>query len=157
MVERTTPNRQVAGSTPVCPAKLWNRDVESEGNMDKLNSKIMTLSFAAAAAISGLTLHLLIKSFAGAFGIVARLADSDMVRHGLPVVFGLVLFAMLQFNPRVLTWGEDVVMEIRKVVWPSRKDTTAMTIVVCIMVLISSLIVTSFDFVSGYVVNVLMR
>ncbi|GIL17971.1 MAG: hypothetical protein BroJett040_17220 [Oligoflexia bacterium] len=125
--------------------------------MDKLNSKILTLSFAAAAAIAGMTLHLLIKSFAGAFGVVARLSDSDVVRHGLPVVFGIILFAVLQFNPRVLAWGQEVVMEIRKVVWPSRKDTTAMTIVVCIMVLISSVIVTSFDFISGYVVNVLMR
>jgi preprotein translocase subunit SecE len=32
-----------------------------------------------------------------------------------------------------------------------------MTIVVVIMVLISSVIITSFDFLSGYVLNVLMR
>lgn len=126
--------------------------------MDKTNSKILTLSFALAGALSGLTLHLLIKSFSAAFGIVARVADSDTVRHGLPIVFGLVVFALLQFNPKVLTWGDEVVAEIRKIVWPSRKDTVAMTIVVVVMVLISSVIVTSFDFVSGYVINnVLMK
>jgi preprotein translocase subunit SecE len=125
--------------------------------MDKTNSKVMTLCFAMAAALVGLSLHLLIKAFAGAFGVIARFADSDLVRHGLPVGIGLAMFVALQFNPKVLGWGDEVVSEIRKVVWPSRKDTTAMTIVVVIMVLISSVIITSFDFLSGYVLNVLMR
>lgn len=100
---------------------------------------------------------MLIKSFSGAFGIIARMSDSDLIRHGLPVVFGLLVFSVLQFNPRVMSWADDVVSEIRKVVWPSQKELTAMTIVVVVMVLLSSAIVTSFDFISGYVVNGLMR
>lgn len=125
--------------------------------MDKTNSKVLTLSFALASALAGFTLHLLIKILAGAFGAVARMADTDMVRHILPVVFGLVMFALLQFNPRVLTWGEEVVVEIRKVVWPSGKDTTAMTIVVVIFVIIASFIITSFDLLAGQAINLLMR
>lgn len=125
--------------------------------MDKTNSKIITLSFAIAGAIVGFTTHLLLKSFAGAFGIVARFSDTDIVRHGLPVAIGLGLFLALQFNSKVLTWADEVVAEIMKVVWPSQKDTTAMTIVVVVMVLISSVIVSSFDFVSGYVINILMH
>lgn len=125
--------------------------------MDKTNSKILTLSFALASALAGFTLHLLIKAFAGAFGVVARFADTDTVRHGLPVVFGLVVFSILQFNPRILAWGDEVAVEARKVVWPSQKDMTAMTIVVIVMVLISSVIVTSFDFISGYVISMLMK
>lgn len=125
--------------------------------MEKANSKILTLSFALAAILVGLTTSLLIKAFAGAFGVVARAADSDLVRHGLPVVLGLVLFVALQFNTRVLAWGEEVVTEIRKVVWPSRKDTTAMTIACVIMVLVSSVIVSSFDLISGFFINYLMK
>ncbi len=125
--------------------------------MEKANAKILTLSFAIAGALVGLTTHLLIKAFAGAFGVVARAADSDMVRHGLPVAIGLVLFAALQFNPRVRAWGEEVVNEIRKVVWPSRKDTTAMTMVCVVMVLISSVIISSFDLISGFFINYLMK
>lgn len=124
--------------------------------MDNTNSKIITLSFAILAAILGFTLSLLIKAFSGAFGIVARLTDTDMVRHGLPVVFGLVVFALLQFNPRVLKWADEVVVEVRKVVWPSRKDVTAMTIVVVIMVLISSVIISSFDLLSGVLLKWVM-
>jgi preprotein translocase subunit SecE len=125
--------------------------------VDKTNSKLMTLSFAAASALVGISLHLLIKAFAGAFGIVARAADSDVIRHGVPVALGLLMFSILQFNPKVLVWGDEVISEIRKVVWPTRKETSAMTVVVVIMVLISSVIITSFDFISGYVLNILMK
>lgn len=125
--------------------------------MDKTNSKILTLSFAIASALVGFAVSMLLKSFSGAFGIVAKLSDSDLVRHGFPVVVGLIMFALLQFNSKVLAWGDDVVVEVRKVVWPGQKDMTAMTIVVVVMVLISSVIVTSFDFVSGYVISGLMK
>ncbi|WP_373998084.1 preprotein translocase subunit SecE [Bdellovibrio bacteriovorus] len=125
--------------------------------MEKANSKILTISFAIAAILVGLTTSLLIKAFAGAFGVVARAADSDVVRHGVPVALGLVVFAVLQFNPKVMSWGEEVVSEIRKVVWPSRKDTTAMTIACVVMVLISSVIISSFDLISGFFINYLMK
>ena len=125
--------------------------------MDKTNSKILTLSFALASALIGFTFHLLIKVLAGAVGFVARAADGDLVRHGLPVATAIALFAALQFNPKVLAWGEEVVGEIRKVVWPSRKDTTAMTIVVIIMVAISSVIITVFDLLSNRLINLLMK
>lgn len=125
--------------------------------MEKANSKILTLSFAVAAILVGLTTSLLIKAFAGAFGVVARAADVDMVRHGLPVLLGFGLFFALQFNQRVLVWGEEVVTEIRKVVWPSRKDTVAMTIACVVMVLISSVIISSFDLISGFFINYLMK
>lgn len=124
--------------------------------MDKTNSKMLTLCYAILGALCGLTLHLLIKSFAAAFGVVARLADSDMVRHGLPVVFGLAVFLILQLTPKINAWADDVVTEIRKVVWPSRKDTTAMTIVVIIMVFISSALISTFDLLSGAIMKWVM-
>lgn len=125
--------------------------------MDNKNSKIILVSFVLAGVLSGFTLQLLIKSFSQAFGFVARFAGSDLVRHGVPVAFGLAVFALLQFNPRILTWADEVVVEIKKVVWPSRKDTTAMTIVVIIMVMISSVIVTGFDLASGAVLKLLIN
>jgi len=85
------------------------------------------------------------------------MADTDLIRHGVPLAFGLVVFSVLQFNPRLLAWADEVVAEIRKIVWPSRKDTVAMTIVVVVMVMISSVIIVSFDFVSGYVINLLVK
>lgn len=125
--------------------------------MDKANSKILTISFAVTAMLVALTTSLLIKAFAGAFGVVARMTDSDVVKHGLPLVLGFAVFAVLQFNPRVLAWGEEVVTEVRKIVWPTRKDTTAMTIACVVMVLISSVIISCFDLISGFFINFLMK
>lgn len=125
--------------------------------MDRTNSKILTMSFALAALLAGFTLHILIVVSAGAFGVIARMADSDVIRHGVPVAFGLALFAALQFNPRVWTWGEEVISEVRKVVWHSGKDVSGMTVVVMIFVLLASIIITAFDFLSGQLMNVLLK
>ncbi|RYZ88916.1 MAG: preprotein translocase subunit SecE [Proteobacteria bacterium] len=124
--------------------------------MEKNNSKIITLCFALAALLLGVVVSLLIKAFAGAFAFVARAADVDLVRHGLPLVIGFGFFLICQFSPKIVKWADEVVVEVKKVVWPSRKDTTAMTIVVCIMVIAASLIISLFDLVSGYVINKLM-
>ncbi len=125
--------------------------------MEKTNSKILTLSFAIASGILGLTVHLLIKAFSGAFGVVARAAEHDLVKHGLPIAIGFGLFLFLQFSPKILTWGEEVVSEVKKVVFPSRKDTTGMTVVVLIFVFISSIIVTVFDFGSAWFINGIIK
>ena len=63
----------------------------------------------------------------------------------------------LQFNKNILVWADEVIAEIKKVVWPPTKDTRGMTIVVVIMVLISSVIVSVFDMFSGFVLNQLMK
>lgn len=125
--------------------------------MDNTNSKIVTLSFLSFAALVGFTISTLLKVFSGAFGLVAKAMELDLVRHGLPVTIALGLFIYLQFNKNILTWADEVIGEVKKVVWPPIKDTRGMTIVVVIMVLISSVIVSFFDMFSGFVLNQLMK
>lgn len=121
--------------------------------MNKNNDKILTLSFAIFAFLIGFSLHLILKSLSGAFAVIARLNENDLFQHGLPVVVGFGLFLYLQFNPKVLTWGREVVLEISKVVFPSRKDVSALTVVVIVFVMISSVIITVFDFLSNFIVK----
>lgn len=125
--------------------------------MDKTNAKVLTLSFAIFGALSGFTVHLLIKSFSAAFGWVARVASSDVVTHILPVAIGIGVFAVLQLNSRISSWGDDVVAEIRKVVWPSGKDTRAMTIVVIVMVFASSLVISLMDVASSAILKFFIK
>ncbi|MBY0553905.1 preprotein translocase subunit SecE [bacterium] len=125
--------------------------------MDNANSKIVTLSFLSFAALVGFTVATLLSVFSGAFGVVARAMEMDIVRHGVPVAIALGLFVYLQFNKNILTWADEVIAEIKKIVWPPSKDTRGMTIVVVIMVLISSVIVSVFDMFSGFVLNQLMK
>ncbi|MEK6627230.1 MAG: preprotein translocase subunit SecE [Bdellovibrionota bacterium] len=125
--------------------------------MDNTNSKIVTLSFLSFAALIGFTIATVLKVFSGAFGVVAKAMEFDLVRHGLPVTIALVLFVYLQFNKNILSWADEVIGEVKKVVWPPTKDTRGMTIVVVIMVLISSFIISFFDMFSGFVLNQLMK
>lgn len=125
--------------------------------MDNTNSKIVTLSFLSFAALIGFTIATLLSVFSGAFGAVARAMEMDIIRHGVPVAIAIGLFVYLQFNKNILAWADEVIAEVKKIVWPPSKDTRGMTIVVIIMVIISSLIVSVFDMFSGFVLNQLIK
>jgi preprotein translocase subunit SecE len=125
--------------------------------MENTNSKIVTLSFLSFAALIGFTISTLLRVFSGAFGIVAKAMELDIIRHGLPVAVALGLFIYLQFSKNILTWADEVIGEVKKIVWPPSKDTRGMTIVVVIMVIISSIIVSVFDMFSGFILNQLMK
>jgi preprotein translocase subunit SecE len=95
--------------------------------------------------------------FSGAFGVVARAMEHDIVRHGLPVAVAFGLFFYLQFNKGMLKWADEVTAEIKKVVWPSSKETRGMTLIVVIMLGISGVIISFFDMVSGFVLNQVLK
>lgn len=115
------------------------------------------MSFLVISALIGFTIATLLQVFSGAFGFVARAMESDLVRHGLPITIAVALFLYLQLNKGILTWADEVIAEIKKVVWPPLKDVRGMTIIVVVMVFISSIIVSTFDMFSGFVLNQLMK
>ncbi len=124
-----------------------------EGN----SKKILTVSFVIAAILVAFVVGILLDTAAATFGVFARFMDYDVVRHGIPVISGLIAFLILQFHKKTFVWADEVVVELKKVVWPSKKDTTAMTIVVCIMLVISAIVLGTFDIVAGYLVNFIIR
>lgn len=125
--------------------------------MKKDNKKIITLSFVLAAFLTAFVIDVLMETLSAASGTVARALSMDAVAHGLPMIAGLSCFIALQFNSKVVTWADEVVTEISRVVWPSHKDTTAMTIVVCIMLLVAGFSLGIMDFLSNFVVSALVR
>lgn len=125
--------------------------------MENDNSKIMTVAFVCTAVVTGIVIEVLFEALAATLGIVAGWRSIDAVRHGVPVGIGFLVFASLQFNPRVKLWADEVILEVRKVVWPTQKDTTAMTTVVVVMLLISGVVLGTFDFLSGQIIKVLLN
>ena len=57
---------------------------------------------------------------------------------------------------RVKQYWKDTAAELKKVVWPSRKQVINNTIVVCVVVLISALVVLLLDFVFGLGMDLLL-
>jgi preprotein translocase subunit SecE len=99
----------------------------------------------------------LLEVLAGTFGAVARVRSNEVVQHGLPVALGLATFLVLFMNKKTHQWADECVSEVRKVVWPSRKDTTSMTIVVCVMCLLAGLGFGVFDFVSSQLIKLFVN
>ena len=122
------------------------------------SNKTITVSFMLAGILVGIVAAVAMDTAAalgtGAFG---RFVSQDLVRHGFPVVLGLAAFVILQSNKGIHTWAGEVVLELSRVVWPSRKDTTAMTMVVCIMVLVAGAFFGLLDVTSGAVVSWLLN
>ena len=112
----------------------------------------------AAGILAWVTVSVLLDTVAGlTTGSFSRALSGDVVRHGVPVLVGFAVFFIAQFNPKILAWADDVTGELRRIVWPTRKETTAMTVVVCIMLIISGLFLGFLDMVSGTIVDWLVH
>lgn len=121
--------------------------------MEKQNRKFITVAFVILAGVVAIVMGVILDSLAASFGVVARYRAMDIVAHGVPVGSALLTFVLLQFNKKVLEWADGVVLEVRKVVWPTKKDTISTTTVCCVMLLVSGAILGVFDTVSRLVVN----
>jgi preprotein translocase subunit SecE len=122
------------------------------------NSKVVTISLMLFSILIGIVAAVILETASavgtGAFG---RAISNQTIRTVLPVVIGLIIFAILQTNKKVVAWSDDVVSEIRRIVWPSRRDTVGMTVVVCIMLLISGLALGLLDVLSGSFIDWLLH
>jgi preprotein translocase subunit SecE len=64
-------------------------------------------------------------------------------------VAAIAIFIILRRQPKVHEFGLEVISELSKVTWPTRKETTISTGVIIVMVGIASLILFGFDTVWG--------
>ncbi len=125
--------------------------------MNEDNKKVITVSFVALSLLVGFVAHLLLQFLAQSFSFFTRIESNELFSNGIPVVVGALLFISLQFNRKVVDYAEGVVTELAKVVWPSRKDTGLMTVVVVITLLISGVIVGLYDSFWSFLVNTYLK
>ena len=120
---------------------------------EKSNQNIVNFGFVLAGFLTYFISNVVMEVLAGTFGAVARFRNIEAVKHGLPVSLGLIVFFVLFLNPKVQTWADEVVSEVRKVVWPTRQETVGMTVVCCVMVLLAGLGLGVYDFVSSQLIK----
>lgn len=126
--------------------------------MENTNSKVVTISFMAAGILLGIVSFVLIDSLGAVLtGGMGRVLAQEMVRHGVPVALGLIVFLALQLNKNVTLWADDVVTELRKIVWPSKEATVQMTIMVCFMLVVSGILLGALDVFSGSFIDWLLH
>ena len=121
------------------------------------NQSIVNFAFVVAAFLVYFVVAVLFQTLAEAFGPVARLRDMEILKHGVPVVSGLIVFLATFLNQKAQVFADECVTELRKVVWPSRKDTVAMTMVCCLMVTVAGFAFGVWDFFSSQLIKLFVH
>src|SRR5262245_23542932 len=121
---------------------------------EKSNESLVNTAFALFGILIYFVASVLLEVLAGTFGVIARFRNMAAVQHGLPVAAVIIAFLILFMNKKVQVWADECVTEVRKVVWPSQKDTTAMTIVCCVMVVVAGIGFGIFDFFASQLIKV---
>jgi preprotein translocase subunit SecE len=103
-------------------------------------NKFVHLTFALGAL---LVAFLVSRATDWAWSYFAK--PNDLVINGLAILAAGMAAVVSYRNERVYTGVVDITRELEKVTWPTRKETSAATIVVIVTVLISAAILSSFD------------
>lgn len=96
---------------------------------------------------------------AGAYGNFYFSAESLLYRViGLLVLLAIAVAVAMQTEKGASFWGlmKDAKLEIRKVVWPTRQETTQTTMVVVAVVLVMGLILWGVDSLLGWAISSLI-
>jgi preprotein translocase subunit SecE len=77
-----------------------------------------------------------------------------------PVLVGFVtaiyVFSTTTQGDRLLKFIKEAITEAKKVVWPTRKETIQMTLVVFVLVVIMAIFLAFVDIFFSYVINILL-
>ena len=126
--------------------------------MENKNNQIVMLCFILIAGLIALVTSVLLDTLSavttGGFG---RFVSDPTLSHVIPALVGFGVFLALQLNKKVVAWSDEVIAEIRRIVWPSRRDTVASTVVVCIMLLIAGMALGLLDVLSGSFIDWLLH
>jgi preprotein translocase SecE subunit len=106
------------------------------------SNKIVHLMFAVGALLAT---FLLSKAGDWVWSYFAK--PNELVVNAAALLIAASAAMVAYRNERVFSAATEVTRELEKVTWPSRKETSAATVVVIVMVAISALVLTAFDFV----------
>jgi preprotein translocase subunit SecE len=115
-------------------------------------NKFVHLTFALAGILAA---FLLSRAGDWVWSFFAK--PNDFAITGFAVVVAGVGAFMAYRNERVFASVVDVTRELEKVSWPTRKETSAATVVVLITVIISAVILSSFDALWALFTNWFLR
>jgi preprotein translocase subunit SecE len=115
-------------------------------------NKFVHLTFALAAL---LVAFVVAKTTDWVWSYFAK--PNDLIINALAILVAGSAALVAYRSERVYPGVVEVTRELEKVTWPTRKETTAATIVVIVTVLIAALILSMFDFVWSSFTNWFLR
>jgi preprotein translocase subunit SecE len=102
-------------------------------------SEVQTVQSGADKAKLLLSVALLVGAFAAFFLLKAEGAWVQWLALVVGIALAVVSFLAADAGRRLIAFGKDSAREVRKVVWPARKEATQMTAYVFAFVLVMAL------------------
>ena len=121
------------------------------------NLKIVTVSFILLSFLIAFTARVIFETLSVPFGFFANLYSRDVFRHGVPIAFGIGSFLFFQINHNYKKLSDEVVTEVRKMVWVGKKELYSMTALVSVILIVSGLVLGVFDLLAGTGVRFFME
>jgi preprotein translocase subunit SecE len=107
--------------------------------------KNLTKETGESNLVPGISITLILASLIGYYGLATQptMIRLGVLIGGLAIAIGLV--AVTPNGKRFISYAKDSVNEVKKVVWPSRKETTQMTLVVFAFVVVMAIFLWGVD------------
>lgn len=113
------------------------------------NLKIVTVSFVLLSFLAAFVVRVLFETLSVAFGFFANYYSMDLFRHGVPIFAGVACFVFFQVSSQYRKLADEVVTEVRKVVWVGKTELYSMTVLVSVILIVSGIALGFFDLVAG--------
>lgn len=107
-------------------------------NMENQSSKIDSLLWGAAVI-------LFVSGFVGQFVFASHSPLVRIIGLMLAISAAVVLVARTRLGRKIWAYWQEVVVELRKVVWPTKQETIHSTIAVLAMVFVMGIVLWSID------------
>jgi len=107
--------------------------------------KNITKEVSESNLVPGISIALILVSLVGYYGLATQpmMIRLGVLLGGIAIAVGLV--AVTPSGKRFLAYAKDSVTEVKKVVWPSRKESTQMTLIVFAFVVVMAIFLWSVD------------
>jgi len=115
-------------------------------------NKFIHLTFAVAALLAAFVLS---RTVDWVWSYFAK--PNDLIVNAFAVGVAAVAAYVAYRNERVFATVHDITRELEKVSWPTRKETSAATVVVLVTVSISAVILSGFDAIWAFFTNWFLR
>ena len=125
--------------------------------MDKFTRNIFLLTLLAIAVVFGYTAKVAMDRVITYMDIYVRSVGLNVLINITPVFVGGLAAYLTYRIEKVRTYILEVIAEIKKVVWPSKKETWGATIVVIVAVIISGIVLGVFDWLSAMLMGVFLK
>ncbi|MBN1114701.1 MAG: preprotein translocase subunit SecE [Oligoflexia bacterium] len=119
--------------------------------------KILSLVFLVCAALVWFLSTRLLFYVSGYFQLMEGYSWSLLVNRIVPVILGIITYVVLYRITKIKEYAVEVINEVKKVVWPGKKETWGATVVVIIAVIVSGIVLGIFDWVSSSLLRLILK